>query len=116
MIMMRVIQAVNTSNYDQINGRSCIDYWCTQRPFRRSDYCRVTNKIPQGTDSIVGGHVLGYENGSPHVYITPILSSVNKEHRIITFNVTDTDLVRVPLADEKAILSDPENKELLRKL
>ena len=113
---MRVIQAVNTSNYDHINGRNCIDYWRSQRPYNRSGYCRATNRLPQGTDSIVGGHVIGYENGFPHVYITPILSSVNTERNIITFNVVETDLVRVPLQDERAIMSDPENRELLRKL
>ena len=114
--MMRVIQAVNTSKFDDINGKSCIDYWRSQRPYRDDSCCRATKEKAQGDDKIVGGHVIGYANGFPHVYITPILSSVNKEHNIITFNVAEADLVQVPLQDERAILSDPDNKELLRRL
>ena len=113
--MMRVIQAVNTSKFDDINGKSCIDYWRSQRPYRDDSCCRATQKKAQGDDKIVGAHVIGYANGSPHVYITPILNSVNTSGSPFAFNVAEADLVQVPLQDERAILSDPDNKELLRR-
>ena len=118
MSKIKVIQAVNTSDYDQIDGLSCIKYWENNTPYRQESvrYCRATLHYATETDSLVGAHVIGIVDGQPHVYITPILSSVNTSNDPESFMVDTKDLVRIPLKDEQAILLDRANKMRILKL
>lgn len=113
---MTVYQAVNTSEYDNINGMSCHEYWKRNNPHVKDSicFCRATSEYGTEDDPIVGGHVIGLDNGEPHVYITPILNSVNKKNDPKIFNVDEVNLVQVPTDDEKAILSDKENQQIVR--
>ena len=108
--MIKVIQAVNTSEYDVINGCSCIEYWTKNISGRDSSTCRATGRQETLNDSIVGGHVIGIINNTPHVYIVPILNSVNVSEDPMTFDVDESDLVQVPFHDEQIILNDPQNR------
>ena len=113
---IKVIQAVNTSDYDQIGGLNCIKFWEENTPGRTDSiaYCRATHCWATESDPLVGAHVIGIVNGEPHVYITPIKDSVNKSNKPGVFKVQLTDLVPVPKADEQKILKDKENQELLK--
>ena len=109
---MKVIQAVNTQDYDSIDGLSCIAYWKRENPYSADPirYCRATLAPATPQDAIVGGHVIGIKNGTPHVYITPILNSVNASGNPEIFGVDERDLVRVPDEHEQAILADNDNR------
>ncbi len=108
--MIKVIQATNTEEYDQIDGNSCIRYWINNHPNGYDiTFCRATKKIGTQSDFIVGGHVIAIVDGTPHVYITPIRNSVNVKDRPKMFDVDPDDLVEVPEDDERNILADEEN-------
>lgn len=115
---MRVIQAANTSEFDNIDGMSCIDYWDNNAPNKQETirFCRATGDSGTEEDRIVGGHVLGFDGDVPHVYITPILSSVNTSENPLTFDVDVSDLIQVPIEDERAIIIMDENKKRLHML
>ena len=108
--MIKVIQAVNTSEYDVINGCSCIEYWTKNKSGRDSSTCRATGRQGTLNDSIVGGHVIGIINNIPHVYIVPILNSVNASDNPLMFDVEENDLLQVPCNDEQEILNDSMNR------
>ena len=114
--MVKVCQAVNTTNYDTINGDSCINYWNNNAPNDRQAIlmCRATSGNDSEDDPIVGGHVIGINNHYPHVYIVPILRSVNTSGNPRIFSVEEEDLVQVPTNQENAILADRENQNLAR--
>lgn len=108
--MIKVIQATNTEEYDQIDGNSCIRYWINNHPNGYdSSFCRATPKVGTQSDPIVGGHVIAIVDGAPHVYITPIRNSVNVKDDPKIFDVEQNDLVEVPEDDERNILADKEN-------
>lgn len=108
--MIKVIQAANTSSYDKIDECSCIEFWRNNNSGRDSATCRATDEQGTQTDPIVGGHVIGIINNTPHVYIVPILNSVNVSEDPLTFDVDESDLVQVPSHDEQIILNDPQNR------
>lgn len=115
---IKVIQAANTSDFDRINGESCITYWEENKPNNHEPirFCRATLTPATIENDIVGGHVLAYVDDEPHVFITPILSSVNTSEDPMSFDVNDSDLVQVPIEDEEAILNMDENKKRLKML
>ena len=108
--MIKVIQAANTSSYDKIDECSCIEFWRNNNSGRDSVTCRATDEQGTQTDPIVGGHVIAIFNNTPHVYIVPILNSVNVSDYPLTFDVDESDLVQVPFHDEQIILNDPQNR------
>ncbi len=115
--MIKVIQATNTEEYDQIDGNSCIRYWINNHPNGYdSSFCRATPKVGTQSDPIVGGHVIAIVDGAPHVYITPIRNSVNVKDDPLTFDVDPDDLVKVPENDERQLLADGENIRRYRQL
>lgn len=117
MSKIRVLQAVNTSDYDNIQGRSCIDYWSDNATNNRdANYCRATDERGDEDNPIVGGHVIAVINGRPHIYITPILNNVNLTRDPAIFKVDTEDLAQVPTDDENAILADIENQKLVSAL
>ena len=118
MSIIKVIQAVNTSNYDQIGGLSCIKYWENNTPNRHDSisYCRATRSYITEDDQLVGAHVIGIVDDVPHVYITAIKDSVNKSNDPEIFDVDMADLVAVPTDHEQKILEDKDNQDLLKKL
>lgn len=113
--MRKVCNALNTTDYDQIDGLDCIDYWSEKRnePAR---FCRVSHKEGTPGNKLVGGHVITIDKGTPHVYIVPMLSSYNAmKENLPAFFVDDESLVEVPRDQEQKILSDPDNiKEIER--
>ena len=113
--MIKVINAANTTAYDTIDGMSCIDYWRRACPRADSSFCRAKHEQGTEDDIIVGGHVISVDNLEPHVFITPILRSVNNDEYYPPFDVSCVDLVRVPLEMERAILSDPDNHMNIKK-
>ena len=113
MSKIKVCQAANTSDFDLINGISCLNYWQMKSPNLQEPicYCRAKRKEGTADDPLVGGHVIGLIGGVPHIFITPILNSVNVSDEPRVFEVNMDDLVRVPNEDELAILADNENKK-----
>ena len=56
-MMKRVCNALNTSDYDMIDGMDCIDYWSVSKN-EKARYCRVSRKEETPDDKLVGGHVI----------------------------------------------------------
>ena len=108
-MMKRVCNALNTSDYDMIDGMDCIDYWSVSKN-EKARYCRVSRKEETPDDKLVGGHVITFNALVPHVYIVPMLSSYNaRKEKLESFDVDENSLVRVPEEQERKILSDPAN-------
>lgn len=118
MSRIDVIQAENTNEFDRINGGTCIAYWRNNVPQSEDSfsYCRATHRYGTQSDILVGGHVIGIVDGMPHVFITPILDSVNKSDNPKIFEVDERDLVQVPSADEQVLLTDKDNQRLVEVL
>lgn len=108
-----VCNAVNTSDYDIIDGKTCIEYWLDKRTL--PVFCPVCHKQLKKEDA-VGGHVINLF-GKKHVFITPMHGACNsKKEKAAFFKVHEPDLVKIPKEDEQKILKDPENGRLLRLL
>ena len=113
--MIKVCNALNTSDYDEINGMDCLEYWAQEKN-EQPWICRCSGRIETKDDRLVGGHVISIDNYTPHVYIVPMLSSYNSmKNNLKAFNVDESSLVRVPADQERKILMDPANvKEIKR--
>ena len=105
--------ALNTSDYDTIEGQSCIDFWLSHKNGRRIVLCPVCHDLLKKSEA-VGGHVIVFDGKDNYVCITPMHSDCNtKREKAGPFEVLEADLVRVPEEDEEAILADPDNKKLV---
>ena len=105
-----VCNALNTVDYDTIEGKPCIDYWC-EKTSGLWFYCRACHSWIEPSNPVVGGHVIDFLSETPHVYITPIHDRCNKQRETLPyFFVSPTDLVRIPNPEEEQkILSDEDN-------
>ena len=111
MAKVLVCNALNTSDYDVIDGKDCITYWREKKHRLKVTWCRACHNPNSDEDAIVGGHVMTVF-GTPHIYITPIHDSCNKlQKKLDAFPVDESDLVPVPKDQETAILNDPVNVE-----
>ena len=112
-----VCNALNTEEYDKIEGKSCIDYWC-EKTGGLWFYCRACHSLIEPSNGIVGGHVIDFLSETPHIYITPIHDICNKRKgELPYFLVAENDLVRIPKADEEQkILNDEENIQHIQKM
>lgn len=113
--MIKVFNAINTSDYDKIEGKDCIDYWddnVIDRTYDRN-VCRKSKEKASEDDIIVGAHVIGYKDQRLGVFIVPILKSYNgKKGNLEPFCVDEDDLVRIPnREDERKILLDKDNQQ-----
>lgn len=119
-IHIKVCNAINTSDYDKIEGKDCIDYWDEHAIHRTCDrdICRKSKEKASEDDSIVGAHVIGYTSQGLRVFIVPILKSFNdKKGNLEPFEVEENDLVRIPNEeDERKILLDKENQEQIKEV
>lgn len=118
--MIKVFNAINTSDYDKIEGKDCIDYWddnVIDRTYDRN-VCRKSKEKASEDDSIVGAHVIGYTSQGLGVFIVPMLkSNNNKKENLEPFEVEENDLVRIPNEeDERKILLDKENQEQIKEV
>ena len=76
-----------------------------------ANVCRAKHNGDEPNSPIVGGHVIGFMEDIPHVYIVPMHSSCNlKKQNLDPFRVFRYDLIRVPYPDERAILNMKSNK------
>lgn len=114
-MIIKVCNALNTSDYDEIEGMNCIDYW-DEHVLNRTcdrDICRKSKNPASEDDIIVGAHVIGYKDQRLGVFIVPILKSYNgKKGNLEPFCVDEDDLVRIPnREDERKILLDKDNQQ-----
>ena len=113
-VLKIVCNALNTADYDKIEGKDCIDYWKEKKPGIKVHICPACNK-PLGDEDVVGGHVIDFLSSSPHVYITPLHDACNKRRGDLPFfKVKLGNLVQVPKDDEEKILAMHENIEEIK--
>lgn len=112
-----VCNALNTAEYDKIEGKPCIDYWL-KKTSGLWFYCRACRSMIEPNNNIVGGHVIDFLSGKPHVYITPIHDRCNKQQgNLPYFSVSENDLVRIPDSGiEAKILDDDANKKQIQEM
>ena len=107
---MKVINALNTEQYDEIDNLSCIDYWRRHHPGGDDRHCRACGCEVGEQNPIVGAHVMDVSIIDPHVYIVPLCKNCNDRRADLpAFDTLQANLARVPAEMEQAILSDPEN-------
>ena len=108
-----VCNALNTSDYDVIEGMSCIDYWCKTHNQSNAEICRACGKRAKDDDEIIGAHVMSLNETPRHVYVVPMHRSCNsRQAGLGSFEVDEFNLSIVPANQEKKILNDPENVNL----
>lgn len=111
-----VCNALDTEDYDHPDGMgSCMEYWereQNKKPYPAdASYCRANHQDSAPNSPIEGGHVIGFMEQKPHVYIVPIHKSCNLlKHNLEPFRVFRSDLIRVPYKDERDILKMKSNK------
>lgn len=104
--LIRVCNAVETSNYKPLDGGDWIDYW-EQKSGKGRDSVECQNPGCNHAD-VVGAHVVSIDNATPYIYIAPLCRDCNNKKESLEPFYIDRNLC-VPMPD--ACLFEEDGKE-----